>query len=63
MTSAQEPPPARLLIAGAGSRGGGYGRYAVSTGHAVVTGFADPDPRRAAERARRNSTVKYPWGV
>ena len=54
MTSAQESSPVRLLIVGAGSRGSGYGRYAVGTGRAVVTGFADPDPRRFADAAREH---------
>ncbi|MFC1442711.1 Gfo/Idh/MocA family oxidoreductase [Streptacidiphilus sp. N1-10] len=54
MTSTQESSPVRLLIVGAGSRGSGYARYAVGTGRAVVTGFADPDPRRFAEAAREH---------
>ncbi|WP_042403898.1 Gfo/Idh/MocA family protein [Streptacidiphilus carbonis] len=54
MTPAQECSPVRLLIVGAGSRGSGYARYATATGRAVVTGFADPDPRRAADAAREH---------
>ncbi|MBY8885267.1 Gfo/Idh/MocA family oxidoreductase [Streptomyces sp. PTM05] len=42
----------RLLLVGAGARGGTYARYAASTGRAEVVAFAEPDPQRAADTAR-----------
>ena len=55
--------PVRLLLVGAGSRGSGYARYAASTGRAEIVGFAEPDPRRAAEAAREHpaAAVHADW--